>query len=74
MVYLCLQGARVIIGDLQVSDGEKVAREIGDNATFVPMDVSTSETCNIISHNRTVMSRLINTIAVLVLSCKLRQI
>ena len=40
VVYLCLQGARVIIGDLQVSDGEKVAREIGDSATFVPMDVS----------------------------------
>ena len=30
----------MIIGDLQVSDGEKVAREIGDNGTFVPMDVS----------------------------------
>ena len=31
----------MIIGDLQVSDGEKMARKIGDNATFVPMDVST---------------------------------
>lgn len=40
------QGARVIIGDLQVSDGEKVAREVGDNATFVPMDVSTNNTHN----------------------------
>ena len=42
-MYFCLQGARVIVGDLQVSDGEKVAREIGDNATFVPMDVSKSQ-------------------------------
>ena len=31
----------MLIGDLQVSDGEKVAKEIGDNATFVPMDVRT---------------------------------
>ena len=42
--FILVQGARVIVGDLQVSDGEKVAREIGDNATFVPMDVSTNNT------------------------------
>ena len=29
----------MIVGDLQVSDGEKVAKEIGENAIFVPMDV-----------------------------------
>ena len=34
----------MIVGDLQVSNGEKVAREIGDNATFVPMDVSANDT------------------------------
>ena len=46
MLCTCIfvQGARVIVGDLQVSDGEKVAREIGDNATFVPMDVSANDT------------------------------
>ena len=38
--FLSMQGARVIVGDLQVSDGEKVAKEIGENAVFVPMDVS----------------------------------
>ena len=65
MLGTCIfvQGARVIVGDLQVSDGEKVAREIGDNATFVPMDVSVNDTkfnkacipvfVLIISHHRT---------------------
>ncbi len=34
------QGARVIVGDLQVSNGDGVAKEAGENATFVPTDVS----------------------------------
>ena len=34
-----MQGAKVIIGDLQVSNGDKVAQEIGENAVFVAMDV-----------------------------------
>ena len=36
-----MQGAKVIIGDVQVSNGEKVAQEIGENAIFVAMDVRT---------------------------------
>ena len=38
------QGARVVIADLQVSDGDGVAKEIGENATFVPTDVSLTMT------------------------------
>lgn len=30
----------MIIGDLQVSNGDSVAKEVGENATFVPTDVS----------------------------------
>lgn len=36
------QGARVILADLPSSSGAEVAKEIGDNATFVPTDVSVS--------------------------------
>jgi NAD(P)-dependent dehydrogenase (short-subunit alcohol dehydrogenase family) len=37
------RGARVVIFDLASSDGEAVARELGDEATFVPGDVTDSE-------------------------------
>ena len=37
---LFLQGAKVVVADLQVSNGESVAKEIGENASFVPTDVS----------------------------------
>lgn len=34
-----MQGAKVVIGDIQASTGDKVAKEIGENAIFVAMDV-----------------------------------
>lgn len=37
---LIAQGARVVIADLSASNGEAVAREIGDAVRFVPADVT----------------------------------
>jgi 3alpha(or 20beta)-hydroxysteroid dehydrogenase len=37
------EGARVVIGDVEVSDGEALAREIGDAARFVKLDVTQFE-------------------------------
>lgn len=37
------KGSKVIICDLSISSGEQVAKELGDNAHFIPADV-TSET------------------------------
>jgi NAD(P)-dependent dehydrogenase (short-subunit alcohol dehydrogenase family) len=37
------RGARVVIFDLPSSDGEAVARELGEEATFVPGDVTDSD-------------------------------
>lgn len=33
-------GAKVAVFDLPVSDGEKVAKQLGENAIFAPVDVS----------------------------------
>lgn len=33
-------GSKVILGDLQTSQGDKVAKEMGDNVVFVPLDVT----------------------------------
>lgn len=33
-------GSKVVLGDLGTSEGEKVAKELGDNVVFVPLDVS----------------------------------
>lgn len=38
--YLSQQGAKVAIVDLPKSDGEKVAKELGENVIFTPADVS----------------------------------
>ena len=38
---LVRNGARVVIADLPSSDGETVAKELGENCAFVPTDVST---------------------------------
>ena len=37
------EGARVVIGDVLAQPGEKLARELGPAARFVPMDVSREE-------------------------------
>ena len=39
VIIVFMQGAKVIIGDLQTSNGDKIAQEIGENAVFVAMDV-----------------------------------
>ena len=33
-------GARVVIADLPISDGQQVAAELGENCAFAPTDVS----------------------------------
>lgn len=33
-------GSKVILGDLSSSDGAQVAKELGNNVIFVPIDVS----------------------------------
>lgn len=33
------QGAKVVVADLPTSPGSDIAKEIGDNATFVATDV-----------------------------------
>lgn len=33
-------GSKVILGDLPTSKGEDVAKELGDNVIFVPVNVS----------------------------------
>ena len=38
---LARHGARVVIADLPSSDGENVAKELGENCCFTPADVST---------------------------------
>lgn len=40
---LCGLGARVVIADLPSSDGENVAKGLGDNCVFSPTDVSSEE-------------------------------
>ncbi|XP_011205119.2 3-hydroxyacyl-CoA dehydrogenase type-2 [Bactrocera dorsalis] len=40
---LARQGARVVLADLSSSKGSEVAREIGDNVTFVPVDVTSEK-------------------------------
>ena len=37
---LAQHGARVVIADLPSSDGENVAKELGENCCFAPADVS----------------------------------
>ena len=37
---LARHGARVVIADLPSSDGENVAKELGENCCFAPADVS----------------------------------
>lgn len=37
------KGSKVVFCDLPTSDGEKVAQEIGENATFIPADVTNEE-------------------------------
>lgn len=36
-------GSKVIIGDLETSRGSEVAKEIGDNVVFVPLDVTSEK-------------------------------
>jgi 3alpha(or 20beta)-hydroxysteroid dehydrogenase len=36
-------GARVVLGDIRVEAGEAVARQLGDVASFVPLDVTREE-------------------------------
>jgi 3-hydroxyacyl-CoA dehydrogenase / 3-hydroxy-2-methylbutyryl-CoA dehydrogenase len=36
-------GSKVILGDLQTSQGDKVAKEIGENVVFVPLDVTSEK-------------------------------
>lgn len=36
-------GSKVILGDLQTSQGDKVAKEIGDNVVYVPLDVTSEK-------------------------------
>lgn len=38
--YFVREGAKVVIADLESSDGQKVADELGDNAIFVSSDVT----------------------------------
>ena len=40
---LCAAGARVVLVDLESSDGENAAKEIGDAARFAPADVTDEE-------------------------------
>jgi len=40
---LARQGARVVLADLCSSKGNEVAREIGDNVVFVPVDVTSEK-------------------------------
>uniref|UniRef100_A0A0C9R451 3-hydroxyacyl-CoA dehydrogenase type-2 n=2 Tax=Endopterygota TaxID=33392 RepID=A0A0C9R451_9HYME len=40
---LARQGARVVLADLSSSKGSEVAREIGDNVIFVPVDVTSEK-------------------------------
>lgn len=35
-------GSKVVLGDLPTSKGADVAKELGDNVIFVPVDVSLS--------------------------------
>ena len=37
---LARNGARVVIADLPSSEGENVAKELGENCCFAPADVS----------------------------------
>jgi 3-hydroxyacyl-CoA dehydrogenase/3-hydroxy-2-methylbutyryl-CoA dehydrogenase len=39
-------GSKVVIGDLKNSPGEELAQELGDNVTFVPMDVTSESDVN----------------------------
>lgn len=36
-------GSKVLLGDLSTSEGGKVAKEIGDNVVFVPLDVTSEK-------------------------------
>ncbi len=37
------EGAKVVIGDILVEDGERLARELGDSAVFIQLDVTCYE-------------------------------
>src|SRR5699024_12746116 len=37
------EGAKIVLADLSSSDGEKVAEEFGDQATFIELDVTDEE-------------------------------
>ncbi|KAG5670048.1 hypothetical protein PVAND_000334 [Polypedilum vanderplanki] len=39
-------GSKVVIGDLKQSPGEELAKELGNNVTFVPMDVTSENDVN----------------------------
>lgn len=36
-------GSKVLLGDLSTSEGESVAKRIGDNVVFVPIDVTSEK-------------------------------
>ena len=37
------EGAKVVLGDVLHEEGELVAKELGDNARYVPLDVTSEE-------------------------------
>lgn len=39
-------GSKVVIGDLNTSPGDELAKEIGDNVVFVPLDVTSEKDVN----------------------------
>jgi 3-hydroxyacyl-CoA dehydrogenase / 3-hydroxy-2-methylbutyryl-CoA dehydrogenase len=39
-------GSKVILGDLESSHGDKVAKEVGDNVVFVPLNVTSEKDVN----------------------------
>ncbi|GAA0487288.1 glucose 1-dehydrogenase [Alkalibacterium indicireducens] len=41
--YFVKEGAKVVIADLESSDGKQVADDLGDNAVFIPIDVTNEE-------------------------------
>lgn len=43
--HLVKQGGRVIICDLPSNNGHEIAKQIGPNAAFVPVDVCTLDVC-----------------------------
>jgi 3alpha(or 20beta)-hydroxysteroid dehydrogenase len=41
--YFVREGAKVVIADLESSDGKQVAEDLGENAIFLPIDVTDEE-------------------------------